>query len=218
LNAIGAFGEAPADVSHGFIHQVYEKRIARVARNPGTRVNQAQGRRRDNRLFHRRSGELFRSDEKLRRVGGIVKRPCRQPRQLARVPVLKWNHDTIGRQIGEAIERVGGKARFGLLAVADDQGTGLFKAADRVSQRGLGDLLESFGRNVTGPPIAPSRDQFSGSRNAADGFGRYTHQTLPPSEPCTPRISRFGKVGSPSKRPKLTERPMAHNNLKLLLA
>ena len=39
--AVSAFGEAPADVGHDFIHQVSEERIARVTRNPGTRVNQA---------------------------------------------------------------------------------------------------------------------------------------------------------------------------------
>ena len=81
-------------------------------------------------------------------VHSVAKGTGGEPRQLASVAVGKGNYNAIGRET-EAGERIGGEARLGLFAVADDRGSGLFEPLDRVAKRTCVSVVECLLRDLT---------------------------------------------------------------------
>lgn len=62
---------------------------------------------------------FLRGFEKTRGMHSITKWPGSELRQLARVSVGKWDDNATRREICQARQRVGRKARFRLFAVGD---------------------------------------------------------------------------------------------------
>src|SRR5581483_3791358 len=98
-----------------------------------------------------------------------------QHRQLPLVPVGERYDHAVRCQPGQAVQRVGGKARLGLLAVGDDGGAGLLHAPDRV---GHGPVLRGEQLRLVGLAglVRPHRgEQFGRAGDASDGFGGNRH-------------------------------------------
>lgn len=63
------------------------------------------------------------------------------------------DHNAIRREIGQARERIGGEAGFGLFTVGDNWGAGLFEEGDGVAQGRVLCGFESLGRHMAGGEI-----------------------------------------------------------------
>ena len=72
-----------------------------------------------------------------------------QPRKLARVAILKRNHDPIGGESGQSLQRIGGKARLSLFSVGDYRRAGGFKALHGIQHRIVVGSVECFCWNIS---------------------------------------------------------------------
>src|ERR1700751_2493710 len=98
-----------------------------------------------------------------------------QERQLPHVSIGERNHDTVWREVLEARERIGSEAGLCLFPIRNNRRSGLFKSLNGVTNRirichihlGTTYLSRLEGSN--------SLKQWSGTRNAANRFGRDCH-------------------------------------------
>jgi len=176
LYAIGALFEAAADIGHGFAHQVRKKSLARVPRNFGGWVEQAQSRCRNHRLLHRQACQSPGRGQISRSVCAVVELTRREARQLPGVAIFKWNDHAVGRHVPNAFKRIGCKARLGLLSFGNHRRTSLLEKPDGVTQRPFLDARELIRCHAAGLHSLAGRNQFRRPRNAPDRFSRYAQQ------------------------------------------
>ena len=169
----------------GFPHEIVQKLLAGIARDPRRRVEQRQRRGRDHGLLHRPVGILLRSLEvRSRRKSRNGRGPRRQDRKLSSVPVAERDGHAAGREVLCAVDRVRREARLALFAVGDDGRARLLEAADRVADGGVEERLERVARDAAGPVSGHAFDQGLGSWNTSDRLGGERH--------C-PNLSNFGR-------------------------
>src|ERR1035438_10201342 len=95
LDVIGAGGQTTANVRFMFVEQVSYERSARISREGRLRIEQAEGRSRNDRLLQWQARVPSCVVVEGRRFHLVAKRAAGELRQLARVPVSKGDHDSI---------------------------------------------------------------------------------------------------------------------------
>ncbi len=168
-------GEAASDVRRRLADEVVDERLPGIAGDPGPRVEQRDGRRRDDGLLERGLRVLHRALEVFRRVGRVAERARGQDRKLASVAVREGNRHAARGEVREPVDRVGREARLSLLAVGDDGRPGLLEAADRVAHGAVEEGLERVFPDAPLPEGAHAVHELDRTGNAADGFGGYSH-------------------------------------------
>src|SRR4029453_18790430 len=93
-------------------------------------------------------------------------------------------HDAVGREVRDAVERIGHEARLGLLAVRDHGRARLLEALDRLRERLVLQRAELLGRDGSLRERRLSVDQVLRSGDAADGLGPDHLRSLLWSDGC----------------------------------
>jgi hypothetical protein len=119
LHAVGAPVERSPDVLLAGVHEVVQERVAPVAVDTVLRVDQAQRGGRDHGLLDRHVRVALCGLQVAIRVTAEPEGSRREPGQLTSVTVRERDHGSVGCQVPEPFERVGGEARLRLLAVRD---------------------------------------------------------------------------------------------------
>jgi hypothetical protein len=169
--------ERPPDVGLALRDEVAEEGLAPVAVDPVLREDQAQGRGRDDGLLDRHVRVALRGLQEAVRVAAEAERSRRESRELSRVPVGEGDHRAVGREVLQAVERIGHEARLGLLAVGDHGGARALEALDRLANRLVLEPAKLLGRQRARAEGDHAFEERLRSRDAADGFGR-DHQEL----------------------------------------
>src|SRR5207253_7724258 len=101
LHHVGTLRETPADVRLRLAHEILEKRFARIPCNAVLRIEQAERRGRDHRLFDGHVGVRSRAREICVGIRLIAERPGGEPGELPRVSVGERDRDAVGCEVRE---------------------------------------------------------------------------------------------------------------------
>ncbi len=170
LDVVGARVEAAADVGLRLVDQIRDERVPRVAVDPVGGIEQAQRRGRDHRLLDRLRREALRRAQIAVGMRCVAERAGRDHRKLPRVAVGERDHNAVRGECVEPCDRVGGKARLGLLAVGDHRRAGRLERGDRVAHCLVEQLVER-------EPRLHGGQQLGWARDAPDRFGWNRHRS-----------------------------------------
>ena len=163
LHAVGAGLEGRPDVLFAFVHEVGDEGVTRIALDAVLGVDQADGRRRDDRLLHRPAGMPLRRGHVGSGIGRVAERTGGEPRQLPRVPVLERDYHAVRGEGAETRQRIGCEARFRLLAVGNDRRTRGFHGRHGLRHRPLHGLAQTRVVKPAGAVRAHGVDEIAGA-------------------------------------------------------
>jgi hypothetical protein len=101
----------------------------------------------------------------------VAKRPTCQSRQLALVTVCERDHNSVGCKVLESGQRVRSKTGFGLFAICQDWGPGLFEAIHGVPQCLGVRLVQHIASNFV---RLKGRDRLNKLRRTGDAANRFS--------------------------------------------
>jgi len=184
--------QRPANIRLSLIHQVCYKLLAAIPCNPRRRVQQAQRRSRNHRLFDRLLCIGTRCLHIALYMHPISKRPRSQARQLPGMPVCEWNHHPIRRQIGQPGKRISREARLGLFAIGKNRRPRLLQPRNRVVKRLGISALQRRRTYRARLKSSHSRQQRRWPGNASNRFRQYRHaaESIAPNSPSHPPKDR----------------------------
>src|SRR5262245_61866654 len=116
---MSARSERSSDIGLRLVEQIGEEGVTRVVVYPVLGVQEAECRSRDHGLLDRTRGNAPRSGEISVGVRLVAETPLSQSWELAGVTVCERDHNTIRREPGKPMDRVGSKAWLPLLPVGD---------------------------------------------------------------------------------------------------
>jgi hypothetical protein len=128
-------------------------------------------------LLERPSRAALGVNEVFVRVGPVAERPACQPGKLPRMAIVEGDHDTVGRESFEALDRVGHEARFPLLTIGDHGRAGRLEPLDRLSYGGRAESIELLAADPTLGSFLHPLDQRRWPRNAPARLGWNRHRT-----------------------------------------
>lgn len=174
LYLVRARVQAPAHFADVFTNEVRQESFTRIMLDTVRRVDQAEERRRNNRLFDSSPGQFQSSFEVPIGTFSIAKGTLRQSRQLPGMSIGKPDFHAVRSKVFGSVQAIEGEtAVFALLAVADDGRTRLLESVYGICGRPIRDSMKLL---LADPAFAErffGADQFLRAWNGTDGLGGY---------------------------------------------
>ena len=171
--------QATADLGGGLTDEVLDERLARVARQAVTRVQQAQRRGGDDRLLQGCLRVGSRGVDVRPGLRRVTEGAGRQERELAGVAVLERNRHPSRREVRESGDRIRRETLLALLAVGHHRRPGLLETTQGVSHGVVIQGLEGGRPEQSLARCSHAVDQLRRARDTADRFGGKCHVAYP---------------------------------------